>query len=256
MYVLISVDMLLSISTTKEIEVSDKTQFTYVMKYFNPEDFETLGSAIQRDLNGEIEVYNGIEDLFPLLSNPFYNTDYVFIDIEGFYSVGHSDVFELIQTLNTLLKCTVHKQTPSSKPKQRSTKIVVLVHATTDPCLIKEVIKIPSIYGVLARVGDGISYENALEDCRQLLAGKSGPGRLVVNLLKKPKVVVKPIASEIALTPRQKQIMDLICSKGASNKHIARILAISESTVKLHVGHIFKKYGVRSRTQLAVFNRK
>ena len=113
MYVSIGVDMLLSISTTKEIEVSDKTQFTYVMKYFNPEDFETLGSAIKRDLNGEIEVYNGIEDLFPLLSNPFYNTDYVFIDIEGFYSVGHSDVFELIQTLNTLLKCTVHK--PNTK---------------------------------------------------------------------------------------------------------------------------------------------
>lgn len=69
------------------------------------------------------------------------------------------------------------------------------------------------------------------------------------------KIKVKKIDG-IVLTPRQQQIMDLICSKGASNKIIARILAISESTVKLHVGHIFKKYGVRSRTQLAVFNRK
>lgn len=248
--------MLLSISTTKEIKVSDKLMLTYVMKGYSREEFETLGIAIQKDLNAEIEVYDTIEDLFPLLSNPFYNTDYVIIDIESFYAVGHSDVFELIQTLNTLLKCTVHKNSPSSKPKQRSTKIVVLVSNSTNPCLIKEVSKIPAVHGVLARSGDGVSYDDSIEDCKLMLAGKSGPGRLVVNLLKKPKVVVKPISSEIALTPRQKQIMDLICSKGASNKHIAKILAISESTVKLHVGHIFKKYGVRSRTQLAVFNRK
>ena len=68
------------------------------------------------------------------------------------------------------------------------------------------------------------------------------------------KVKVKKVDG-ILLTPRQQQIMELICGKGASNKHIARMLKISESTVKLHVGHIFKKFGVRSRTQLAVFNR-
>jgi DNA-binding NarL/FixJ family response regulator len=229
---------------------------TYVMKGYSPEDFECLGSAIQRDLNAEIEKQDSIENLFPLLSNPFYHTDYVFIDIESFYTIGHSDVFELIQTLHTLLKCTVHKQSPSSKPKTRPTKIVVLVSSTTNPNLIKEVLKIPAVHSVLARVSEGIPYEQSLEDCREMLEGKTGPGKLVVKMLRKPRVVSKSVESEISLTPRQKQIMDLICSKGASNKHIARILAISESTVKLHVGHIFKKYGVRSRTQLAVFNRK
>jgi DNA-binding NarL/FixJ family response regulator len=45
----------------------------------------------------------------------------------------------------------------------------------------------------------------------------------------------------------------MVVDRGLSNKNIARTLTISESTVKLHMGHIFKKYGVKSRTQLAVF---
>lgn len=56
----------------------------------------------------------------------------------------------------------------------------------------------------------------------------------------------------IALTPRQQEISDLIKNRGISNKHIARQLDISESTVKLHIGSILKKYHLRSRTQLAV----
>lgn len=66
----------------------------------------------------------------------------------------------------------------------------------------------------------------------------------------------KPIGTqlpEIKLTARQKQIVNLVTERGASNKIIARTLNISESTVKLHLGNIFKKYGVKNRTQLAVF---
>jgi len=77
-----------------------------------------------------------------------------------------------------------------------------------------------------------------------------------LDLLKNKPKQAKSTDDKIKLTPRQLQIMDMICSKGASNKSIARLLNISESTVKLHVGHIFKKYGVRNRTQLAVFTRK
>lgn len=58
------------------------------------------------------------------------------------------------------------------------------------------------------------------------------------------------------LTPRQYQILNLIISRGASNKTISKILNIAESTVKLHISAILKKYGVQSRTQLAVFCKK
>lgn len=60
--------------------------------------------------------------------------------------------------------------------------------------------------------------------------------------------------TKASLTPRQRQILALISKRGSSNKVIAKTLNISESTVKLHLGNIFKKYGVRNRTQLALFS--
>jgi DNA-binding NarL/FixJ family response regulator len=59
----------------------------------------------------------------------------------------------------------------------------------------------------------------------------------------------------IKLTPRESQILTLIQDRGVSNKIIAKMLHITESTVKLHITHIFKKYGVKNRTQLALFSK-
>jgi DNA-binding NarL/FixJ family response regulator len=56
----------------------------------------------------------------------------------------------------------------------------------------------------------------------------------------------------IDLTKRQTQVQQLLCERGLSNKAIAKQLNISESTVKIHVSAILKRYGVRNRTQLAL----
>jgi len=61
--------------------------------------------------------------------------------------------------------------------------------------------------------------------------------------------------SEITLTPRQGEILKLIQERGASNKTIAKILNITESTVKLHVGKLLEKFNVKNRTQLAMFSK-
>ena len=69
---------------------------------------------------------------------------------------------------------------------------------------------------------------------------------------------IKPTASnstDIKLTPRQEQIFSIIVTKGVSNKAIAKMLHITESTVKLHMGHILKKFGVKNRTQLVAFSK-
>jgi DNA-binding NarL/FixJ family response regulator len=58
----------------------------------------------------------------------------------------------------------------------------------------------------------------------------------------------------LLLTDRQQEVFNLIATRGLSNKQIANTLHISESTVKLHITEIFKKHGVRTRTQLAVFS--
>jgi len=51
------------------------------------------------------------------------------------------------------------------------------------------------------------------------------------------------------LTPREIEIMGLIV-KGRRNKQIAGMLGISEKTVKVHRGHVMKKFGARTVTDL------
>jgi DNA-binding CsgD family transcriptional regulator len=53
------------------------------------------------------------------------------------------------------------------------------------------------------------------------------------------------------LTPRESEVLALI-AQGITNKEIARVLFISEATVKAHVIHIFDKLGVRTRTEAAM----
>jgi len=72
-----------------------------------------------------------------------------------------------------------------------------------------------------------------------------------------PGAIVKSVTkNSITLTPRQAEIANLITERGVSNKKIASILNITESTVKIHVSAILKAYGVRTRTQLAVVANK
>lgn len=53
------------------------------------------------------------------------------------------------------------------------------------------------------------------------------------------------------LSRREAEIMHFIC-EGLSNRQIAERLFISEQTVKSHCNHLFKKFGVASRLQLAL----
>jgi DNA-binding NarL/FixJ family response regulator len=53
------------------------------------------------------------------------------------------------------------------------------------------------------------------------------------------------------LTAREYEIAGLV-AQGLSNKHIARALAISEGTVKIHLHNTFEKLGGLNRTSLAV----
>jgi DNA-binding NarL/FixJ family response regulator len=53
------------------------------------------------------------------------------------------------------------------------------------------------------------------------------------------------------LSPREREVYELL-RQGLTNRQIAEILVIEESTVKAHAHHIYDKTGVRSRTALAV----
>jgi len=55
----------------------------------------------------------------------------------------------------------------------------------------------------------------------------------------------------MSLSPREREVYDLLCQR-LTNRQIARVLFIEESTVKLHAYHIYNKLGIRSRTTLAI----
>ena len=53
------------------------------------------------------------------------------------------------------------------------------------------------------------------------------------------------------LSAREREVM-LLVGRGLSNKEIAERLEISNGTVKVHLHHIYRSLGIRSRTMLAV----
>lgn len=54
-----------------------------------------------------------------------------------------------------------------------------------------------------------------------------------------------------SLTPQQFRVLTMVC-EGLLNKQIAYELSVSEATIKAHVTAIFRKLGVRTRTQAAL----
>lgn len=208
---------------------------------------------LEKDLEITITMKDTIEDLFPLLSNPAFNPNAIVIAIEDFYHIKNVDVFDIVNTLSTLIKCTVYRE--NNKTRRRSTEIIAIVGENSDPKLIKGIIGMSDVHLGL-RLGGSIVYDDIKNDIIKYLFNKdySVPKKITEFLKPKTKKGFgTPSIEEISLTPRQQQILSLILSRGASNKVIARILNLSESTIKLHMSAIFKKYGVKNRTQLAVF---
>ncbi|WML58337.1 response regulator transcription factor [Neobacillus sp. PS2-9] len=58
--------------------------------------------------------------------------------------------------------------------------------------------------------------------------------------------------TDSVLTGREKEVL-LCLVKGMNNKEIAQSLYISDKTVKIHVSNIFKKLGVKSRSQVVIY---
>jgi two-component system, NarL family, nitrate/nitrite response regulator NarL len=88
---------------------------------------------------------------------------------------------------------------------------------------------------------------------RQVMSGQR-LGPLAVRNAQRSRMRGKPEEQVIALTARERQIMELV-STGLSNREVGKRLHISEGTIKVHLHHIFQKLSIRNRTTLANISR-
>lgn len=237
--------------------IADKFKITYVTSKIPKSDAISVCGKLQEELPVEFNRVESIQDIFPILSNPHEKIDSIAIDIDDLYNVKGTDSFDIIRTLHTLINCTVYRQvntyTSYIKPQKRTTRICIIIPNTISKSLLKEILAMPEINDVCLRFEDNIDYkilkkciENHISDSYERVP------KFIMDILKNQNSE-KTKSKEIILTTRQKQIYDIISKRGVSNKYIAKMLNITESTVKLHVGSLLKKYGVKNRTQLAVF---
>lgn len=93
-----------------------------------------------------------------------------------------------------------------------------------------------------------------LEQLKRAVTGKMVLSEEVTQILATAirRPATKPVSELSTLTAREVEILECI-AKGMSNKVIARELDISDGTVKVHVKHLLKKLGLRSRVEAAVW---
>lgn len=96
--------------------------------------------------------------------------------------------------------------------------------------------------------------DQLLEQIKLALCGKMVLSEAVTQVLAAAirRPAVRPASELDSLTGREVEILQCI-AKGMSNKVIARELDISDGTVKVHVKHLLKKLGLRSRVEAAVW---
>ena len=95
--------------------------------------------------------------------------------------------------------------------------------------------------GAKAYVLKDISADDLIGCIRHVLAGKT-------YLAPSAAAKLAEGVTRVQLTPREMAALRLMAD-GKANKEIASELNISERTVKTHLGHLFEKLGVTSRTE-------
>lgn len=204
-----------------------------------------ISSRLKQELMVNIINVDSLSNLFLILADHTTSINYIFIDIEEFHNFNGIEYFDVINSIKTMTSCI-----------KTATKPIIfgIAGEATDSMLLKEEIK--NLNGkIIVRHGNTITYEDVYRDINLILKNEFSTNQKLLAWCKpKKESIIKN--EDIRLTPRQEQILKIINSRGCSNKIIAKMLGISESTVKLHISSIFKKYGVKNRTQLAVFSNK
>ncbi|HEY1027582.1 MAG TPA: response regulator transcription factor ErdR [Pseudomonas sp.] len=106
-------------------------------------------------------------------------------------------------------------------------------------------------FGASGFIPKSSSLEIIQQAVRQVLDGDTWWPQLAEEAAPVSDEVKAASAGLASLTPQQFRVLTMVC-EGLLNKQIAYELSVSEATVKAHVTAIFRKLGVRTRTQAAL----
>jgi len=130
-----------------------------------------------------------------------------------------------------------------------STRIVFLTASLNDESILEAVSL--GVYGIVLKD----SAPESLLDCLdQVVAG----GRWLADEFVQTAISRETVRRQSsrgpieALTTREVEVMRLVTS-GLSNKQVARELALSEGTVKIHLHNVYRKLNLGSRTALTAY---
>ncbi|MCQ4307413.1 response regulator transcription factor [Pseudomonas stutzeri] len=124
---------------------------------------------------------------------------------------------------------------------------VVMISAQEDAAVVAR----SREFGASGFIPKSSSLETIQEAVRMVLDGDVWwPSNIqdVAHVSPEAKAASEGLAS---LTPQQFRVLTMVCD-GLLNKQIAYELSVSEATIKAHVTAIFRKLGVRTRTQAAL----
>jgi two-component system, NarL family, response regulator LiaR len=152
----------------------------------------------------------------------------------------HPDVVLMDLVMPRMDGATATRQIVATCP---GTKVLALT-SFSDPAMIEEVLRAGAIGCLLKNV----TCDELATAIRRAHEGSATLAPEAAGVL--IHAVVAPHERPIVLTPREREVMNLLV-QGLTNTEIAARLVVSLSTVKTHVSSIIAKLGASTRTEAA-----
>lgn len=211
--------------------------------YVGPRTFDELFGSSLPYIHPQVVSAQNVHEMFVLLSDHNIVNLALLVDISQLSNIRSLGTPEVISSIRTLLDS--HRLTTGLRPNPDALCVSMVVQASTPHKDLREIMS--SNVSCVCPVGVGSDQR----DTRAAIAGWFSGTPFIPKYVKNITSTVKTTeGSTISLTPRQAQLLHLMVSRGADNKTLARLVGVSVDTVKLHLGAIYRKYGVRSRAQL------